>query len=80
MTTISRSLDVFCADTPTTSATNANESSRSFFMNHRTRAVLADIQSRGTQRDRVGDMLTRKELYELLDYDGYDARDRYYFG
>jgi methylisocitrate lyase len=44
-----------------------------------TQAVLADLQAKGTQRDRVGDMLTRKELYELLDYDGYDARDQAYF-
>ncbi len=45
-----------------------------------TRTVLADILTTGTQRERLGDMLTRKELYELLDYDGYDARDRGYFG
>jgi methylisocitrate lyase len=44
------------------------------------RDVLADIRDRGHQRDRVGEMLTRRELYELLDYDGYDARDRGYFG
>ncbi len=45
-----------------------------------TRAVLEEIQSSGSQRERLGDMLTRKELYELLDYEGYDARDRGYFG
>ncbi len=45
-----------------------------------TRAVLEEIQSAGSQRERLGDMLTRKELYELLDYEGYDARDRSYFG
>jgi methylisocitrate lyase len=45
-----------------------------------TRAVLTDILAKGHQRDRLGDMLTRGELYELLDYDGYDARDRGYFG
>jgi methylisocitrate lyase len=45
-----------------------------------TRTVLAEIQATGSQRERLGDMLTRKELYELLDYDGYDARDRRYFG
>jgi methylisocitrate lyase len=44
-----------------------------------TQAVLTDIMALGTQRDRVDEMLTRKELYELLDYDGYDARDRSYF-
>ena len=45
-----------------------------------TRAVFADIQAKGHQRDAVGGMLTRSELYALLDYDGYDARDRAYFG
>jgi methylisocitrate lyase len=45
-----------------------------------TRAVLADLQAKGHQRDRLDDMLTRRELYELLDYEGYDARDRGYFG
>jgi methylisocitrate lyase len=42
--------------------------------------VLADIRARGSQRDRLGELMTRKELYELLDYEGYDARDRAYFG
>ena len=45
-----------------------------------TRAVFADIQAKGHQRDAQGGMLTRTELYELLDYDGYDSRDRSYFG
>jgi methylisocitrate lyase len=45
-----------------------------------TQAVLMDIQANGHQRNRVPEMLTRKELYELLDYEGYDARDRTYFG
>jgi methylisocitrate lyase len=45
-----------------------------------TRGVLEAIRDTGSQRERVADMLTRKELYELLDYDGYDARDRSYFG
>jgi methylisocitrate lyase len=45
-----------------------------------TRRVLEDVRDRGHQRDRLGDMLTRRELYELLDYDDYDARDRRYFG
>jgi methylisocitrate lyase len=43
-------------------------------------AVFADLRDRGHQRDRLGDMLTRRELYEWLDYEGYDARDRGYFG
>ncbi len=42
--------------------------------------VLRDIQHKGHQRDQIGQMLTRRELYELLDYDGYDVRDRGYFG
>lgn len=45
-----------------------------------TESVLADILTKGHQRDRVETMLTRRELYDLLDYDGYDARDRGYFG
>jgi methylisocitrate lyase len=45
-----------------------------------TRVVLDEIRTAGSQRERLGDMMTRKELYELLDYEGYDARDRSYFG
>jgi methylisocitrate lyase len=45
-----------------------------------TRAVLADIHDKGHQRDRLGEMLTRGDLYDLLDYDGYQARDREFFG
>jgi methylisocitrate lyase len=42
-------------------------------------AVLQEVRSRGHQRDRIPDMLTRQELYDLLDYAGYEARDRAYF-
>jgi methylisocitrate lyase len=42
-------------------------------------AVLSDIRTKGHQRDRVPQMLTRAELYDLLDYQGYEARDRSYF-
>jgi methylisocitrate lyase len=42
--------------------------------------VLADILAKGHQRDQLGQMLTRAELYELLDYAGYEERDRSYFG
>ena len=42
--------------------------------------TLADIAAKGHQRDRMPEMLTRAELYELLDYTGYEARDRKYFG
>ena len=34
----------------------------------------------GHQRDRVPQMLTRAELYDLLGYSGYEERDRSYFG
>jgi methylisocitrate lyase len=44
------------------------------------RAALADILARGNQREQLGHMLTRAELYELLDYAGYEERDRAYFG
>jgi methylisocitrate lyase len=42
--------------------------------------VLADVLAKGHQRDRLAQMMTRAELYELLDYAGYEARDRAYFG
>ena len=47
---------------------------------HAARAALADLQALGHQRDRLPQLLTRRELYELLDYAGYEARDRAYFG
>lgn len=43
-------------------------------------AVLADILAKGHQREHLENMLTRAELYELLDYAGYEERDRSYFG
>jgi methylisocitrate lyase len=42
--------------------------------------TLADIAAKGHQRDRLPSMLTRAELYDLLNYAGYEARDRAYFG
>jgi methylisocitrate lyase len=42
--------------------------------------ALAEIHQRGHQRDCLARMLTRKELYELLNYAGYEERDRQYFG
>lgn len=42
--------------------------------------VLADILHKGHQRDCVPAMLSRAELYDLLGYTGYEARDRAYFG
>ena len=47
---------------------------------HAVQAVLADIRAKGHQRDHLGQMLTRAELYDLLDYAGYEERDRSYFG
>lgn len=44
------------------------------------RDTLADIQRLGHQRERLPHMLTRAELYDLLNYAGYEARDRAYFG
>ncbi len=44
------------------------------------RNVFHDIRVKGHQRDALPGMMTRRELYELLDYDGYDQRDRRYFG
>ncbi len=43
-------------------------------------AVLQDIRTEGHARDHLKQMLTRAELYELLDYAGYEERDRAYFG
>jgi methylisocitrate lyase len=42
--------------------------------------TLRDLARKGHQRDRVPQMLTRRELYDLLDYSGYEQRDRAYFG
>jgi methylisocitrate lyase len=43
-------------------------------------ATLADLAAKGHQRDSLPSMLTRAELYDLLNYAGYEARDRAYFG
>jgi methylisocitrate lyase len=42
-------------------------------------AALADLRQQGHQRDQIPRMLTRAELYDLLGYEGYEARDRAYF-
>jgi methylisocitrate lyase len=42
--------------------------------------VLADVAKKGHQRDKLGQMMSRRELYELLEYEGYEKRDRAYFG
>lgn len=44
------------------------------------RQTLEDIKNKGHQRDRLASMLTRADLYDLLGYQGYEARDRAYFG
>jgi len=42
--------------------------------------TLADIEKLGHQRERLPEMLTRAELYDLLGYADYEARDRRFFG
>lgn len=42
--------------------------------------TLTQIMHKGHQRDCLPQMLTRAELYDLLGYSGYEARDRSYFG
>jgi methylisocitrate lyase len=42
--------------------------------------TLRDLATLGHQRERLPHMLTRAELYELLGYADYEARDRKYFG
>lgn len=44
------------------------------------RDILVDLKTLGHQRERLPQMLTRSELYELLGYKDYEARDRAYFG
>ena len=41
--------------------------------------TLADLQRLGHQRERLSQMLTRAELYELLNYSDYEVRDRAFF-
>ena len=42
--------------------------------------TLAEILNKGHQRDALPRMLSRAELYDLLDYAGHEERDRSYFG
>jgi methylisocitrate lyase len=42
--------------------------------------TLADLKTLGHQRERLAQMLTRAELYDLLGYKDYESRDRAYFG
>ncbi len=43
------------------------------------RDTLADLKTLGHQRERLPQMLTRAELYDLLGYTNYEERDRAYF-
>jgi methylisocitrate lyase len=42
-------------------------------------STLSLLAADGTQRDLLDLMQTRQELYDLLDYDSYEQRDREYF-
>jgi methylisocitrate lyase len=42
--------------------------------------TLIHLRDHGTQRELLGRMQTRAELYDLLGYDDWEARDRSYFG
>ena len=42
--------------------------------------ALAELARDGSQKAFVDRMQTRAELYDLLDYTGFEARDRTYFG
>ena len=41
---------------------------------------LAEIKATGSQRNLIGRMQTRQELYDILGYAGYEQRDKTYFG
>jgi methylisocitrate lyase len=41
--------------------------------------ALIHLKAHGQQRDLLPQMLTRQELYDLLGYADYEARDRHYF-
>jgi methylisocitrate lyase len=43
------------------------------------KAALSILATDGTQRELLDLMQTRQELYDLLDYDSYEQRDREYF-
>lgn len=43
-------------------------------------SALQTIADTGSQESLLPEMQTRAELYDLLDYEGYDRRDRHYFG
>ena len=43
-------------------------------------SALGQIAKEGTQKGLLDRMQTRAELYDLLDYQGFEERDRSYFG
>ena len=43
-------------------------------------AALAMLAADGSQQELLDLMQTRQELYDLLGYDDYEARDRAFFG
>jgi methylisocitrate lyase len=42
--------------------------------------ALGQIAREGTQKNLLENMQSRAELYDLLDYQGFEERDRTYFG
>jgi methylisocitrate lyase len=42
--------------------------------------ALEEIGRSGSQQTLLDSMQTRAELYDLLGYEGYETRDRAYFG
>jgi methylisocitrate lyase len=47
---------------------------------HGVAAALQQLANEGTQRELLGQMQTRADLYDLLNYANFDERDRLYFG
>ena len=45
-----------------------------------TAGIVSILAADGTQRELLDLMQTRQELYDLLEYDAYEARDRIHFG
>ena len=45
-----------------------------------TEDTLRDLLEKGTQAGSVAKVMSRAELYDVLGYTGYEARDREYFG
>jgi methylisocitrate lyase len=43
-------------------------------------SALGQIAQEGTQKNLLDKMQSRAELYDLLDYEGFEERDRSYFG